>query len=250
VTVRETPRLGRFFSFTATLALIGSALDLAIVALVLVVYRGAQGEPYSLANHFISELGQPGISRLAWLFNAGLVVSGALFVPWCIALGLRLRTVWAYLGMASGIAAGVFLAGVGMFPMSNLEPHIFVAMWFFRCGLATTLLFGIAMVAQPRGSARHAQGARPRNNPRVPSGARVPRSACIFSLIAVAAYAGFLGLATVMGTDAMEAPTAATLAHRPGFWLLAVMEWSVFFATIIWFLGVALLVKVGGRAAR
>jgi hypothetical membrane protein len=233
MTERDAPGFDRFFSATATLALIGSALDLAIVALVAVVYRGAQGEPYSLANHFISELGQPGISRLAWLFNAGLVVSGALFVPWCIALGLRLRTVWAYLGMACGIAAGVFLAGVGVFPMSNLEPHIFTAMWFFRCGLATTLLFGVAMLAQPR----------------VSKSACVPRSASIFSLIAVAAYAGFLGLATVMGTDAMEAPTAATLAHRPGFWLLAVMEWSVFFATIVWFLGVALLVKVGGRGS-
>src|SRR3989304_4746513 len=44
-------------------------------------YRGRQGETYSLLNHFISELGEAGVSRLAWVFNLGLILCGLCLVP-------------------------------------------------------------------------------------------------------------------------------------------------------------------------
>ena len=61
-----------------------------------VAYRGAVGEPYSPFNHFISELGQVGVSRLAAVFNAGLIVGGLLLIPFMLGLGAWL------LGSAAG----------------------------------------------------------------------------------------------------------------------------------------------------
>ncbi|MGA2976238.1 MAG: DUF998 domain-containing protein [Spirochaetia bacterium] len=157
----------------------GSLLVGASIAAAALTYTGEHGEPYSLLNHFISELGQVGVSRNAWLFNAGLIAAGILFILFCIGLRLSLRGIWSILGAAAGVCAGAFCSGVGVFPMNDLRMHLFVAMWFFRCGLATTLLFAIGILAQPRG------------------GARIVKSASFFSLLAVAAYAGFLVLASV-----------------------------------------------------
>ena len=39
------------------------------IAITALTYRGTQGERYSLLNHSISELGEVGVSRLAWVFN-------------------------------------------------------------------------------------------------------------------------------------------------------------------------------------
>ena len=44
-----------------------------------IVYRGADGEPYSPLNHFVSELGELAQSELAGVFNAGLMVGGICF---------------------------------------------------------------------------------------------------------------------------------------------------------------------------
>jgi hypothetical membrane protein len=219
----------RFLRISPFLGIVGSALIAAVVAVVSLTYSGAQGERFSLLNHFISELGQLGVSRGAWLFNVGLMASGVLFIPYSIGLGLRIRGAWAYLGMAAGIGAGVFCAGVGIFPMNRLGPHIFTAMWFFRFGLLTALLFGISSVASPRGRER------------------AGRMAGLFSLLAVAAYAGFLVLAGFPHAGGGDPLDPSTYAHRPHFWLLAVVEWAVFFATILWFLGVALLVSARDR---
>ena len=50
-------------------------------------YRGKRQETYSPFNHFISELGEVGVSRQAWVFNAGLIASGILLLPFMIGLG-------------------------------------------------------------------------------------------------------------------------------------------------------------------
>jgi hypothetical membrane protein len=222
---------GRFPRLFPVLGIAGSVLIAAAVAVVACAYSGVHGERYSLLNHFISELGQVGVSREAWLFNGGLIVAGVLFIPYSVGLGMLIRGAWAYLGMAAGIGAGVFCAGVGVFPMNSLGPHIFTAMWFFRFGLLATLLFGIAILAAPKEKAR------------------VGRPAALFSLVAVAAYAGFLALASVPHAGGGNPLDPSSYAHRPDFWLLAVVEWAVFFATILWFLGVAILVSARARGS-
>ena len=219
-----SPLLRRFFPL---FGLVGSVLVCLVILAVGITYRGRSSEPFSPLNHFISELGQWGISGNAWLFDAALIVSGILFIPFCVGLGMALRGWWGYLGLGAGVLAGIFLAGVGMFPMNRLGPHILTATWFFRFGLATTLFFGIAVLRQ-----------RERTE--------VPKSASIFSLLACATYALFLGIASIPGVAGGNPLDPATLAHRPGFWLLALLEWGVFFGTVVWFLGLSLLLTVRG----
>ena len=213
-----------FLRASPLLGVAGSLLVCFVVLASALAYSGKQAEPYSLLNHFISELGEVGVSHAAWLFNAGLVAAGALLIPCAIGLGLHLRTVWSLLGAAAGICAGVFLAGVGVFPVNNPAPHAFTAMWFFRTGLTTVLLFGIAFAAQRRGRLR------------------VSRVAILLSALAAASYAAFLLMASppAGGTSSFD---ASLFARRPLLWPLAAVEWAVFFATILWFLGVSLMVK-------
>ncbi len=226
---RSKPLLERFIRATPLLAAAGSLLACIAVLASALAYSGKQAESYSLLNHFISELGEVGVSRAAWVFNAGLVAAGALLIPCAVGLGLRLRTVWSLLGTAAGISAGVFLAGVGVFPMNNLPPHAFTAMWFFRAGLATVLLFGIAFAAQRRDRLR---------------GRAV---AVLFSAIAAASYTVFLFAASP--PEAGASSLDASFALRPRVWPLAALEWMVFFATILWFLGVSLLTGSNRRSA-
>lgn len=214
--------LSRVYPF---LGIGGTALAGIAMAVTAATFTGARGEHYSFLNHFISELGQVGVSANAWLFNAGLIASGILFICFCIGLAMELRGAWAIIGAVAGSAAGAFCAGVGVFPMNHLSPHIFVAMWFFRFGLVTTLVFAIGVLAQRRGQSR------------------IPKSASFFTLLAVAAYAGFLVLAWVGGGSPLS---PSTMAHRPTFWLLAISEWFVYWATIAWFLGVGILVSARG----
>ncbi len=58
------------WGFAATGVLVVGALIPALS------YRGKAGEPYSFLNHFISELGERGVSALAPVFNASLVLGG------------------------------------------------------------------------------------------------------------------------------------------------------------------------------
>lgn len=220
---KKAPFLERFARATPLLGVAGSLLVCLVVLASALAYSGKRAEPFSLLNHFISELGEVGVSRAALLFNAGLVAAGALLIPCAIGLGLRLRTVWSFLGMAAGISAGVFLAGVGFFPMNDLPPHAFTAMWFFRAGLATVLLFGIAFAARRRDRMR---------------GRAV---AVLFSAIAAASYTVFLFAASP--PEAGASSLDASFALRPRLWPLAALEWMVFFATILWFLGVSLLTR-------
>jgi hypothetical membrane protein len=209
----------------------GTLLACLAVAVSAATYTGAGGEPYSFLNHFISELGEMGVSGNAWLFNAGLVVSGIFYVGFCVGLSLDLRGAWAIIGAVSGACSGVFCAGVGIFPMNDIVPHTFVAMWFFRCGLVTALLYAVGILAQPRGKVR------------------VPRSASLLSVLAVAAFAVFLGMAWTGGGGGGDILDPTAMPQRPRVWTLAVSEWAVYAATIAWSLGVGLIVRLSGRGS-
>jgi len=204
------------------LGVAGSLIVTTVAVIVALGYTGKHGEPFSVLNHFISELGQRGVSRYASLFNAGLFFAGALFIPFCIGLGMRLASWGGWIATAAGALAGGFCAAVGVFPMNALAVHTFVAMWFFRLGLATTFLFGLAIIAQRQ--------------------TRVSRWASLLSLIAVGAFAGFLILAPRMGVNGSGPLHPSFFENRPRIWTLALAEWAVFAATILWFLGVGLLV--------
>ncbi len=208
--------------------LAGCAVILITTAVSGLAYRGRRGEAYSAFNHFISELGERGVSARADVFNAGLIAAGVCFVPFIVGLAARLGGAWAGLGAAAGVVTAAACIGVGALPMNNLTPHTWAAMTYFRAGLAMVLFFTIAIAAQPAGRVA------------------VPKASLLFSLLACASYAGFLAL--VRGRSARDHvpnildPEAQ--AERPRFWALPAVEWCIFFSTVLWFFAVAVLALV------
>ncbi len=187
-------------------------------------YRGKNGERYSALNHFISELGERGVSRAAWAFNGGLVLTGLLLLPFAVRLGIVLGSVLGWIGAFFGVAASLGAAAVGIFPMNNLKPHVRAAMTFFYAGLAMVLFVGLAILTQPAGRVA------------------IPRIASLLSLLAALAFGFFLMLPRIaklqIDLDHLLDPEA--FAQRPRFWGLAFAEWLVFFTTIFWLFGVTL----------
>jgi hypothetical membrane protein len=203
----------------------GVIITLAVI-ITAFAYTDQHGVRYSPFNHYISELGYIHISRGAWLFNGAMVITGVLFLVFCLGLGLYLRTPWGYAGTVAGISTAVFCAGVGLFSMDRLPYHLIVATWYFRSGLLTVLLFGIAFLAQAKG--RH----------------RIPKRAVLFSLLAALAYGAFLTLMDTGHSIDMSSLGITPIGTRPAFSLLPIVEWCVFITTELWFLGVALMVKL------
>ncbi|HZU87441.1 MAG TPA: DUF998 domain-containing protein, partial [Anaerolineaceae bacterium] len=144
------------------------------VIIASISYKGRKHERYSLFNHFISELGEVGISKNAQAFNIGMIIGGILFLPLMIGLGLRLNTVFGWLGTTFGLVAAISATLVGVFSMERLTPHRRAAMTFFRSGLLTVLFFTIAIFTQ--------------------SGEQklIPLGVNIIGIIALASYSTFL----------------------------------------------------------
>jgi hypothetical protein len=223
--------MSQFFSWLQQVypyfGIVGSAVILAGCLISVSFYRGKAGESYSLLNHFISELGELGISKAAPAFNIGMVIGGVLFIPMMVGLGMTLGSLWGKLGMAAGLLAAVSSALVGVFSMDRLTPHRRAAMTFFRSGLMTVLFFTTAVFVQPLANRA------------------IPVYVNIFGILAIIAYASFL---VIVGKkmDKNDQPNYIldpnVMPVRPRFWRSAFLEWMVFFSTIAWFLLVSLLV--------
>ncbi len=184
-------------------------------------YRGKDGERYSFRNHYISELGEVGVSRLAAIFNTGMIIGGVFFIIMMTGLGLTLNSIWGKLAMVSGIIAGIFCSLVGVFPMDKIKPHSFVAMSYFRMGLLTALLFTISIFVQPAADRR------------------IPLFVNIFGILALISYAVFLvaiGRASRKSKEEVDVLDTSETRSRPKFWVIPFLEWMVFFTTLLWFL--------------
>ena len=97
-------------------------------------YMGTQNEPFSPLNHWVSELGEMGVSRLALVFNVGLFVGGLALALFFFALGRMRHSRLANAYVLVGVIAGVSGALVGIFPMNNRSIHIVFALGFFVLG--------------------------------------------------------------------------------------------------------------------
>jgi hypothetical membrane protein len=211
-------QLNAIYSFFGWLGCLVILLASSITALA---YRGTEGERYSFRNHYISELGEIKVSRLAFIFNGAMVIGGIFFVLMMLGLGLRLGSAWGIAAMISGSIAGIFCALVGVFPMDNIKPHSFVAMSYFRTGLLTVFLFTITIFVQPAESRA------------------IPLYVNIFGILALISYAVFLfviGRAVRKNKEEVDVLDTSETKSRPKFWLLPFLEWMVFFATLLWFL--------------
>ncbi len=199
----------------------GSGVIAAGMMVSAALYRGAQGERYSILNHFVSELGHVGVAQAAPVFNAGLILGGLLLLPFIIGLALSLNSRCSKLAMVAGIIAAVSATLVGLFPMNVLRPHIVAAMTYFRFGLLTIVLYGVAISRQPHGSEV------------------VDRRVNWIGALAGLAYASFLGYMGFSRAGPSQFDPS-TLSFRPTVFLPALMEWAVLISTLVWFVTVAL----------
>lgn len=204
----------------------GSLIILVGCLITSIPYRDRSSERYSLLNHFISELGEIGVSRLAVVFNWGLILGGLLYLPFITGLGLTLQSWSGYVGMAAGLVASISSIFVGIFSMERLNPHRVAAMTFFRSGLLTVLFFTLAVFLQPAG--QHT----------------LPLAVNVFGVIAIISYAVFLIIVskkTDKNGEENYLLDPAEKKSRPRFWRTPFLEWMLFFSTIAWFLCVSLI---------
>ncbi len=184
-------------------------------------YRGRKGERYSFLNHYISELGEVGVSRLAWVFNLGMIVCGICIVIASLSLGLLLSGFWAKAGLVLGVITGFALSMVGAFPMDNIKRHILAAVTFFRAGFLMVIAFSLAFVLQ-------------KGDVLVVS--RWLGLAGLFPILAFGIFLGLMWTVRDVGYDVLSAPDL----ERPRVWKFAISEWSIYFAMIFWILVIAL----------
>lgn len=173
-----------------------------------ITYTGAKGEQYSPLNHFVSELGELGVSELARVFNASLIIGGVCFVLFMLGLaatrGGRLRFAYG----ATGVIAGIGGAFVGVFPMNDLDRHSVAALTFFVLGLVTVLLASVDFV-------------RVRDS-------RFPRWLSAIGGATVVAFAIFLAI--LVG----EAGGLAHPEERVAVWPLTIFEWLLIVGILGW----------------
>ena len=175
-------------------------------------YRGTEDERYSPFNHWVSELGELDVSKLAPVFNGSLVIGGLLFAVFMFGLALtrtsRLRVFYGMLGVVAGIAG----TGVGIFPMNDLDRHAIVALTFFNLGWIAVGLASLDFALHPD--------------------ARFPRWLSVLGGVTVVAFVSFLvSLFTegLIGDRGLAAPDV-----RASFWIVPTLEWALIVGIVTW----------------
>jgi hypothetical membrane protein len=85
---------------------------------------------FDLWRHALSDLGDARMAADPWVYNAGLVVVGAILCAYSLYVAYVSRGRLAVFSSALLFTAGLFLALIGVFP-SGTRPHTFVSTWFF-----------------------------------------------------------------------------------------------------------------------
>jgi hypothetical membrane protein len=189
-------------------------------------YVGRNQEPFSIRDHFISELGEVGTSQLAHLFNATLMASGAIVVGFMVGMGLHIANRWALAAAGLGIISGVSCMLVGVIPMNNLLPHVVVSFSFFYSGMAAVVFFTQAIWLDRRN--------------RLPRYLMWPGLLTFASFFALALAPAVLGLTSIESLDPRRVERAA-LGPIP------FIEWCVFAMIIVWVVSMSIGLALNPR---
>ena len=85
---------------------------------------------YVFGENYLSDLG---VGDGAWAFNSGVIIAGALFVPFVV-LGIRSTLAKSFVGEVSTallVIAGLFLISIGIFTENAGDIHGVVSYGFF-----------------------------------------------------------------------------------------------------------------------
>lgn len=203
--------------FTYMTGLAGGGLIVCASVITALAYHGTKGELYSPFNHFISELGQRGVSQLEPLFNIGLMIGGLLFALFMLGLGMYIKKLSAYIASGLGVITGIACGLVGVFPMNNMHIHVPVAMVFFRGGLITILFFTLIFLFDTQ--------------------KKISKWMIIPGGITVLAFAAFLFIPKMLGYATGTSLSVPDV--RPAFWLNPFLEWLVFVTVICWIISLS-----------
>jgi hypothetical membrane protein len=210
-------------------------LGLSSVAIILagsliagLAYQGWAGEPYSPLNHFFSELGEVAISRLALVFNLGIIAGGLGMGTFVLLLSSRLSGRFRGAIIVVGVVAGVSGSLVGVFPMDSRELHRVVSDTFFVTAWLVGAIFSAWLLAAPR--------------PGFSRWLLVPGALVIV---------GFVAFIVVYSTFNPADSNAHSTASRPDVWSVPLLEWAALLSMFVWFacVSVALLLQKPEPAA-
>ncbi len=197
--------------------IVGSATILACFVISAVGYKGIADEGYSIANHFVSELGVSGISPLAPVFNAGLIAGGLLLLLFIIGLSRLLST---RLAGVMGTISAVSCSFVGVFPAeeSLIIGHAIAALTFFFVAAVTILVFTIVILLQKE--------------------VKVSKRMALPGFVVAGIFGLFLSLSFSGGGNFTS--FTDMMLNRPEFWLAPFLEWLAVLSITGWLLVVAL----------
>ena len=130
-------------------ALIGFLIALGGTVITALFYRGKENESFSILNHYSSELGEVGVSKLAWVYNISMILTGLILVFACISLGLVMPGLAPKIGIDFGVFYGLCLSMTGLIPMNKPRFHGQTVIAHFRIGLVTIAIFSLGIVIQP-----------------------------------------------------------------------------------------------------
>ena len=199
-----------------TLGLVGWAAITLGSLVTAIFYTGTQGEAFSPLNHWISELGEVGVSGLALVFNVGLIVGGIAYALFMVAFASTRRGWLPWLAAAIGVLAGVAGSLVGVFPMDapTIGIHRLVALTFFNLGWISVGLASLDIWRRPEARFSH----------------WLPWLGALTVVVFLAFLAVYLPVLTYTGTD----------TGRQTFSLATTLEWLVLAGILAWTLFAAL----------
>ncbi len=209
----NSPQIFQLFGSIGCLIALGGSLVAAIF------YRGKEGESYSVLNHYMSELGEVGVSKLAWVFNISMILAGISLALACISLGLVLPGIAPVIAIEFGIFYAVCLSLVGVFPMNKPKPHGNAVLTSFRAGLITVVIFSLGIAIQPTAEII------------------LSRWFALAGLPAILSFTAFMIMAPELSKE--DNPIFIEEKERPVVWPLVIVEWLIFLTIILWFVLIA-----------
>lgn len=197
------------YRITYITGFIGSVVILLGALITALAYSGRQGQAYSPLNHFVSELGEVGVSEAAAIFNTSLIIGGVCLAVFLVGLALQFTGWFRYVLGLLGLVAGVSGMLVGVFPMNNLEAHTTVALTFFNTGWIVVALFSLYILFRRQ--------------------ERFPLWLIIPGVITVASFLAFLNAISGLEGEALAAPS-----DRVAVWNVTVFEWLLIVGVLVW----------------